>query len=109
MILTVPSMPPTDGPELTAMQIRVARLGHLVNGVDIDTFDHKPSDSDISFHVGGRRKNEYAHRVPVGPDPGKPQVGGSWTGSSSIEVPASARSRIFCHTTAGIVAPFTFL
>jgi len=61
---TVPSMPSTDAPEMTAMQIRMARLGRILDDVDVDGFGDEPSDSEIFF---GRGRHEPLPSLAVGP------------------------------------------
>jgi hypothetical protein len=58
-------MPSTDAAEMIAMQTRMARLGHLLDGVDVDGFGDEPSDSEIFFHTGDR--HESMPSLQVGP------------------------------------------
>ena len=59
---TVPCMPSTDAAEMTAMQTRITRLGHLLDDVDIDGFGGELSDSEIFFHTGGRHDSMRSFR-----------------------------------------------
>lgn len=61
---TVTVMPATDAPEMTAMQIRMARLGRILDDVDVDGFGDEPSDSEIFF---GRGRHEPLPSLEVGP------------------------------------------
>lgn len=61
---TVPCMPSTDAADMSAMQIRMARLGRILDDVDVDGFGDEPSDSEIFF---GRGRHEPLPSLAVGP------------------------------------------